>query len=1591
MDAVAEIMDVMINSYTDPDELMDFATTMGIQDSVSVRLRLFQLRQQEYDNEFIEEQMDMVLQTLGGRIQTPVTFNEDDMGISLEYVQIQEEIDGAVKALLFDDDMNETARLCLEDGDWDDPFVQTGGGEEPRAGPSGLQNDLFDDDMNETARLCLEDGDWDDPFVQTGGGEEPRAGPSGLQNDNKLKYTMRKKATRTYAKNAAIDTTYQVKLDERYNGQRLIDVRQGLHDMIQAALNEARGHLQGNDLGRVVIHHDALHNPVVVPLQKWDTLDANRVMEILEKVLNSNQELSIDETFDIIIGTIDLPKGGKRKHIIRIKGENTSLDLKRSVVAIENEDKMCMARAIGVSWAKLKRCTKEEWEEVTKNRQGKSNLELILEYQIAPLSYYNNLVNKKKKHQGQLARALCKMAGVPIDRTASLNDVEAFEEILGVRVMVISARLGNKFITSPSSDERPCIYVYLVDDDHFHAITNITGFFSDSYFCEKCLKHYSNREYHQCAEKCIVCKRDHCPKTNQTLRCTDCNMDCRSDDCYKQHKKVPLHKNGRRKGQPSGPSQCEKWWRCFRCYKVLKTDIRKKEDHVCGEYFCKTCKKYVLDDHQCYLRAKECKDKFIPKYIFFDFECSQDDLSECENGYIPQKKIECADCQPSQVCKSCSKCKNCNTSWCGRTTHRPNFVLAHSVCPKCIDNELTAKSVCKRCGSRCKKCQKNLDEKDLGPCPGTCGFREVTFQGHDTAEQFGQWLFTEQHEYCKVVAHNMKGYDGYFLLEYLVDQSLRPDKIIYNGSKIMYMTVERDLHIKVIDSLNFLPMKLSALPKAFGLHELKKGWFLHYFNTRENQNYVGPYPDAKDYGYDFMGEKERSELVEWLKQRQCEVFDFRKEMLEYCRSDVDILRQACLKFRYLLMNATGEEKEVINGKGKTEKRWFGAVDPFDSVTIASVCMNVFRSKFLEEKWKVQLYDTDEWIPAKLCEGVLYVLVKDEWVSAAKLKVKGKEFVSTPIAKIPPSGYKEQYSKVSIQWLEWRALTDHVHIQHALNEGEKKIPGTRYKLDGYCEETHTAYEYHGCVFHGCPVCFPDKREDTYHPLTNQSLNELYALTLKKKAYLEQLGMKYVCIWDHDFKKLKDENEELKECIAQLDVADRLDPRESFFGGRTNASQLYYKTKEHEQVRYVDFTSLYPWVNKYCRYPVGHPKILTKDFGKLEEYFGIAKIKTLPPRGLYHPVLPYRSNGKLKFPLCRTCADTENQDSCTCSSEDRVLIGTWCIPEIKTALRLGYTLEKIYEVYHWEETTQYNPETGDGGLFAKYINTFLKFKQEASGPPDWVKTKQDMTKYMEDYHKKEGVLLDQNSIVKNPGKRALAKLCLNSFWGKFGQRLNMRQTKIYHESQANLFFQVFSDPTKEPLNFHILSNDMIQIEWIYKHDFQPEDNETNIYLATFTTCWARLKLYSVLEKLNKRVLYYDTDSVIYVSRPGEFDPPLGDYLGELTDELEQGEHIVEFVSGGPKNYAYKTSTNEETCKVRGFTLNYTNSKLINFEAVKAIVTDSKSSSNIVVTNPCKICRDKRKRKLYNREEKKSYQMVYTKQRKLDNYDTVPYGYD
>ena len=95
---------------------------------------------------------------------------------------------------------------------------------------------------------------------------------------------------------------------------------------------------------------------------------------------------------------------------------------------------------------------------------------------------------------------------------------------------------------------------------------------------------------------------------------------------------------------------------------------------------------------------------------------------------------------------------------------------------------------------------------------------------------------------------------------------------------------------------------------------------------------------------------------------------------------------------------------------------------------------------------------------------------------------------------------------------------------------------------------------------------------------------------------------------------------------------LNPRAAFYGGRTNANCLYYECKEGEKIRYVDFTSLYPSINKYGSYPIGHPEVITSQLGDISEYYGLVRCKVLPPQNFIHPVLPIKINGKLMFPLC-----------------------------------------------------------------------------------------------------------------------------------------------------------------------------------------------------------------------------------------------------------------------------------------------------------------------------------------------------------------------
>jgi hypothetical protein len=273
-------------------------------------------------------------------------------------------------------------------------------------------------------------------------------------------------------------------------------------------------------------------------------------------------------------------------------------------------------------------------------------------------------------------------------------------------------------------------------------------------------------------------------------------------------------------------------------------------------------------------------------------------------------------------------------------------------------------------------------------------------------------------------------------------------------------------------------------------------------------------------------------------------------------------------------------------------------------------------------------------------------------------------VGSFIGQVPSEGYvnKDKYSKLSIQWLEWIIHDKGLSIQHALNGGEVSVTGTHYRLDGYCVETHTAYEFNGCLWHICPTCYPYDRKTLKHPRTNQSMEELYTLTMKKKQHLQSLGYKYVGIWEHEFADLVKTNANVSDYVRGLDLQERLEPRHAFFGGRTNASRLHYEVKERgreSEIRRFHFAlSQREQVRPIPRGTPGHHHRGVHDDGRV-----------LWDRGLHHPVLPYRSQGKLKFPLCRTCADTE-QTPCHHSPRERILLGTWCTPELLEAEARAY---------------------------------------------------------------------------------------------------------------------------------------------------------------------------------------------------------------------------------------------------------------------------------------------------------------------------------
>ena len=826
-----------------------------------------------------------------------------------------------------------------------------------------------------------------------------------------------------------------------------------------------------------------------------------------------------------------------------------------------------------------------------------------------------------------------------------LPELEQFQQALGSQYQLLVMCRMYPFHLIYYGPSAPQQICLIKSNEHYDGVTSFAAFTNRSYYCIDCQQAFNTNDNSHHS-----CKGKRCSVCSR-FNCEDYEPGTQPKDHCSQCNTKFFGIHCKRHHFES--KQCQSHKTCQNCQAVYM--VIKGKRHRCEFSKCHVCKEYVnINNHRCYIqpvvREKEAKETEEP--------------TEEGGGCMvapPPPLLVYADIEAYQ--------------------NEENVFIPNLLCYATEDEDIQVLD-----GENCVL--KFLQELD------------------DLAEEPDN---NEQQREVIVVFHNLKAFDGIFIINELYNQQRSLENQLTVGAKVLSF---KSGPLTFIDSLSFLPMPLASFSSTFNLQEFKKGFFPHLFNTPENQQYVGRIPNLEFYDPDGMMPCKKEQLQKWHAEqvaRNAE-FNFKEELIAYCKSDVQLLKQGCMKFQQEFSREAGFNPMA------------------HCFTIASACNLYWRKHHLEPN-TIAVEPIRGWRGARVNHSLKAI----QWLYFME-------------AQIPKQG----------------ASCD--RIKHVRNGGEQSIRTAKniYFVDGYDVTTKTVYEFLGCFYHGCPTCYL-VRNIKHYCAPDRTVQELYNATEAKRTALLHAGYNvfecWECQWDEQVKT----NQAVQQFLNCFDLVAPLNPRDAFYGGRTEAVALHSVAGEGEEIRYTDITSLYPYVNKTCMYPIGHPQFITQPMDQsIRSYFGIALVDILPPTGLFHPVLPMRSGGKLTFPLCSKCVQEEQTKPmlqrthyCTHTDAERMLRGTWCTPEIEKAIEKGYQIIKIHEVWNFPESQRKT------GLFAEYVDKWLRLKQESAGWPSWCETLEQKREYILEYEQKEGIRLDVANIAKNPGRKATAKLMLNRY--------------------------------------------------------------------------------------------------------------------------------------------------------------------------------------------------------------------------------------
>ena len=391
-------------------------------------------------------------------------------------------------------------------------------------------------------------------------------------------------------------TDYTVRFNNTLSELDLVESYERTQEIFEHLLNYVTAGMNEKDQVRFVLRSTQLETPISLSFMPVLQLTPEHVFSQLERVIQSNQDFRLNDTVAVDIIHVVAPQGnGRKKRTILDIGE--FLHKKRAVITIQNNDNLCLARALVTAIAKIEKDPS-----------------------------YKSLVKPRGRVQERKARELHELANVPLG-PCGIPEVEMFQNHLtNYEINIVSADHDNCIIypSKPAPSNAKPIYLYL-HGGHYDVITTMPGFLGKSYFCHKCRRGYNDSLAHLCPEMCKNCRSFNC-YVNDPVVCRECNRLFNSKACYDRHKE-PVGK---------GRSVCEGVKKCLKCGNSMEVRKLDPKNHICGR-ICPTCKVLldVAQEHKCYIQkekvkgeSEEKKEKKARKQynelLFFDLECTQE-------------------------------------------------------------------------------------------------------------------------------------------------------------------------------------------------------------------------------------------------------------------------------------------------------------------------------------------------------------------------------------------------------------------------------------------------------------------------------------------------------------------------------------------------------------------------------------------------------------------------------------------------------------------------------------------------------------------------------------------------------------------------------------------------------------------------------------------------------------------------------------------------------------------------------------------------------------------------------------------------------